>query len=368
MKKTLNLSTLIKKIQLSKKKIILLKRNLDYVNNKKKIQSIDIKLKNLKIYKNSKLTSHLYKKKNILSKNKNDIMQITNILQDIEYWIKIFVQEPDKTIEKEINIQYKKLKKKLKKLEIYTMFDNKHDHNNCYIDIQSGSGGIESQDWTKMLLKMYLKYSFNKKFKSKIISQSAGETGGIKSITLKIKGEYAFGWFRTETGIHRLVRKSPFDTSNKRHTSFSSVFVYPELKNNIHIDIQPKNLRIDVYRSSGAGGQHVNKTESAVRITHIPTGIVTQCQNERSQHKNKHAALKQLTSKLYRIETEKKKIEKKKTNTKKPSIRWGNQIRSYILDDSRIKDIRTKIERNDVYQILNGDLHQFIKTSLKIGL
>ncbi|VFP86054.1 Peptide chain release factor RF2 [Buchnera aphidicola (Cinara pseudotaxifoliae)] len=340
----------------------------DCVNEKKKIQSIDNKLKNLKFYKNSKLISQLYKKKYILSKNKKNVMQITNILQDTEYWIKIFTKEPDVTIEKEINIQYQKLKKKINKLEICTMFNKEHDYNNCYIDIQSGSGGVESQDWTKMLLKMYLKYSFSKKFKSSIISQSIGETGGIKSITLKIKGKYAFGWFRTEAGIHRLVRKSPFDINNKRHTSFSSVFVYPELNHDIHIDIQPKDLRIDVYRSSGAGGQHVNKTESAVRITHIPTGIVTQCQNERSQHKNKHTALKQLTSKLYRIETEKKNTEKKQINVKKPSIRWGNQIRSYILDDSRIKDIRTKIERNDIYQVLNGDLHQFIETSLKIGL
>ncbi|VFP81183.1 Peptide chain release factor RF2 [Buchnera aphidicola (Cinara kochiana kochiana)] len=364
----LDLLILNKKIKKLKNKIFLLKKNTNFVHNSKKIQSIDIKIKTLTSHNNSKLISRLYKQKNFLSQEKNTIKILINRLYDIEYWIKLFNKEQDLEILKEINTQYQKLTKKLHKLEIYTMFNNKHDKNNCYIDIQSGSGGIESQDWTKMLLKMYLKYSLNKKFKTNIITKSTGEIGGIKSITLKIKGNFAFGWFRTETGIHRLVRKSPFNASNRRHTSFSSVFVYPELNNDININIESKNLRIDVYRASGAGGQHVNRTESAVRITHIPSGIVTQCQNNRSQHKNKSTAIKQLKAKLYKLEINKKKIEKKIINQNKLDIGWGNQIRSYILDDSRIKDIRTKIERNDIHNVLNGDLNQFIETSLKMGL
>ncbi|VFP88547.1 Peptide chain release factor RF2 [Buchnera aphidicola (Cinara piceae)] len=339
----------------------------DFFNKKKKIKYINKQIKNLILHKNYEIVSALYKKKNILSQKIYKIQKIIKIFQEIEYWMHIFNEEKDLSIIQEINMQYLKIKKKIKKLEIYTMFKNKYDKNNCYMDIQSGSGGVESQDWTKILLKMYLKYSYSKNFKTKIITESIGETGGIKSVTLKIKGNFAFGWFRTETGIHRLVRKSPFDTSNKRHTSFSSIFVYPELKKDILIDIKPENLRIDVYRASGAGGQHVNRTESAVRITHIPTGIVTQCQNDRSQHKNKNTAIKQLKAKLYNMEIKKKNLEKENINKNKLDIRWGNQIRSYILDDSRIKDIRTNIERNDIFNVLNGDLNQFIETNLKMG-
>ncbi|VFP78257.1 Peptide chain release factor RF2 [Buchnera aphidicola (Cinara cuneomaculata)] len=364
----LDLLVLNQKIKKLNNKIIILKKNINYSNNNRKIQSINLKIKNLTFNNNSKLISALYKKKNILSLEIDKIKELIDKLHDIEYWIDIFSIEQDMEILKEINIQYYKLIKKLRKLEIYTMFNNKYDKNNCYIDIQSGSGGIESQDWTKILFNMYLKYAHNKKFKTNIITKSIGEIGGIKSITLKIKGNFAFGWLRTETGIHRLVRKSPFNANNRRHTSFSSVFVYPELNNDININIEPKNLRIDVYRASGAGGQHVNRTESAVRITHIPTGIVTQCQNNRSQHKNKSTAIKQLKAKLYKIEINKKNIEKKNINKNKLDICWGNQIRSYILDDSRIKDSRTKLERNDIYHVLNGDLNQFIETSLKMGL
>ncbi len=245
------------------------------------------------------------------------------------------------------------------------MFSNQYDQNNCYVDIQSGSGGIESQDWSKILLKMYIRWAAKKKLKSKIIQETCGEITGLKSVTLKITGKYAFGWFRTETGIHRLVRKSPFDTGNRRHTSFSSVFVYPSIKKNTKINLNPNDLRIDVYRSSGAGGQHVNRTESAVRITHIPTGITTQCQNDRSQHKNKNIALKQLYSKLYNVNLKKEKDIKKKINKNKLTIRWGNQIRSYILDSSRIKDIQTGIETSAVNSVLNGNLQIFVETNLK---
>ncbi|ABJ90731.1 peptide chain release factor 2 [Buchnera aphidicola] len=363
----LEISILKKKIKKLKDKITILKRNLDYFYIKKKIKLINFKIKKLFKKKKFKKISSLYKKKNNFLKKINIFKKFKKKIKDIKNWIKIFKLENDINILKEINIQYKAIKNKIYVLESYMMFNHKNDKNNCYLDIQSGSGGLESQDWTKMLLKMYLKYLYKKKFVTKIISETVGDNGGIKSITLSIKGKFAFGWLRTETGIHRLVRKSPFDAGKKRHTTFSSIFVYPALTNNIDINLQSKNLRIDVYRSSGAGGQHVNRTESAVRITHLPTGIVTQCQNSRSQHKNKNTAIKQLKAKLYEIEIKKKKIEKKKINKKKSNIRSGNQIRSYILDDSRIKDMRTKLERKDINNVLNGDIHEFIKKSLKMG-
>jgi len=248
------------------------------------------------------------------------------------------------------------------------MFSGKYDHLNCYVDLQSGSGGTEAQDWTNMLLRMYVKWSDRKKFKTELIEISEGEIAGIKSATIKISGEYAFGWFRTETGIHRLVRKSPFNANGHRHTSFCSAFVYPDINHDISIKIKKSDLRIDVYRASGAGGQHVNRTESAVRITHLPSGTVTQCQNDRSQHKNKEQAMKQLIAKLHHIETEKQKTEKQKSNNNKLTISWSSQIRSYILDDARIKDLRTGIECRDIQSILDGKLDLFVKQSLKLGI
>lgn len=245
------------------------------------------------------------------------------------------------------------------------MFFGKYDHCNCYVDIQSGSGGIEAQDWASMLLRMYLRWVHNKGFITKIIEESPGEVSGIKSITVKINGSYSYGWLRTESGVHRLVRKSPFDSGKRRHTSFASVFVYPDIDHDINIHIKPEDIRIDVYKASGAGGQHVNRTESAVRITHIPTNIVTQCQSDRSQHKNKNQAMKQLKSKLYNFELQKKNHEKKIREHNKQSITWGNQIRSYILDHSRIKDLRTGIEKRNIKAILDGDLDDFIRTSIK---
>jgi len=248
------------------------------------------------------------------------------------------------------------------------MFSKKNDHCNCYIDIQSGSGGTEAQDWAYMLLRMYLRWADKKKFKTEMIYESVGEIVGIKSATVRVIGEYAFGWLRTETGIHRLIRKSPFDSGKRRHTSFSSIFIYPEIDNKIDINIKSSDLRIDVYRASGAGGQHVNRTESAVRITHLPTNIVTQCQNNRSQHKNKEYAIKQMKLKLYEMQMQAKQQEKQKIEKNKSDITWGNQIRSYILDNSKVKDLRTKIETTDIQAVLNGDLDNFIEQSLIIGL
>ncbi|CAD83332.1 peptide chain release factor 2 (RF-2) [Candidatus Blochmanniella floridana] len=286
-------------------------------------------------------------------------------LQDLSDLIKIVVHN-DSLLINEIQEQLIHIDRILFQLEMCQMFSKKYDDCNCYVDIQSGSGGTEAQDWANMLLRMYLKWIDNKGFNVEIVTESCGDFSGIKSTTIKVIGPYVYGWLRTESGIHRLVRKSPFDATGKRHTSFASVFVYPELDDNIDIQIRPEDLRIDVYRASGAGGQHVNRTESAVRITHIPTNIVTQCQSDRSQHKNKNQAIKQLKAKLYNFELHKKRIEKKIRENKKKDITWGNQIRSYVLDHSRIKDLRTGLEKHNVKAVLNGDLDDFIKTSIKV--
>ena len=260
------------------------------------------------------------------------------------------------------------LKKNINALETTQMFRTKEDQYDAYIDIQSGSGGTEAQDWVAMLLRMYLRWLESKKFTHEVVELSEGEVAGYKSATIKVCGDYAYGWLRTETGVHRLVRKSPFDSGSRRHTSFASVFVYPQINEDIDVQVNPSDLRIDVYRASGAGGQHVNTTESAVRITHLPSKIVTQCQNDRSQHKNKESAMKQLRAKLYLFELDKKNEIKNKVESEKSDISWGNQIRSYILDDSRIKDLRTKHETGNTQAVLDGDLDAFIETSLKEGL
>ena len=248
------------------------------------------------------------------------------------------------------------------------MFAGEMDPNNAYLDIQSGAGGTEAQDWAEMLLRMYLRWAEAHDFKAEVIEASAGEVAGIKSATVHVIGEYAYGWLRTETGVHRLVRKSPFDSGNRRHTSFASVFVAPEVDDDIDIEVDPSDLRIDVYRASGAGGQHVNRTESAVRITHLPTNIVVQCQNDRSQHKNKAQAMNQLKAKLYELELQKRRAEASAVEETKADVGWGSQIRSYVLDQSRIKDLRTGIETGNTQAVLDGDLDDFIEASLKQGL
>jgi peptide chain release factor 2 len=253
-------------------------------------------------------------------------------------------------------------------LEFRRMFAGEMDASSAFVDIQSGAGGTEAQDWAEMLLRMYLRWAENHGFRTEMIEASAGEVAGIKSATVKFVGEYAYGWLRTETGVHRLVRKSPFDSGNRRHTSFASVFVSPEVEDDIDIEVDPSDLRIDVYRASGAGGQHVNRTESAVRITHEPTGIVVQCQNDRSQHKNKATAMKQLKAKLYELELQKRRSEADALEDSKADVGWGNQIRSYVLDQSRIKDLRTGVETGNTQAVLDGDLDEFIEASLKQGL
>ena len=278
------------------------------------------------------------------------------------------VEENDQDTANAVEQDLAGLEAALDKLEFRRMFSGETDENNAYLDIQAGSGGTEAQDWAEMLLRMYLRWGEDKGFKTTLVEASAGEVAGLKSATVQFEGEYAFGWLRTETGVHRLVRKSPFDSGGRRHTSFASVFVSPEIDDNIEIDINPADLRVDTYRSSGAGGQHVNTTDSAVRITHEPSGIVSSCQTERSQHQNRDNAMKQLRAKLFEMEMLKRSAEKQAMEDSKADIGWGGQIRSYVLDDARIKDLRTGVETRNTQSVLDGALDPFIQASLKQGL
>lgn len=289
-------------------------------------------------------------------------------LVDAQELLDIAVEEQDADTVGEVEQELAGLNAKLETLEFRRMFSGEMDPNNAYLDIQSGSGGTEAQDWASMLLRMYLRWGEKKGFKTELIEVSDGDVAGIKSATIQFSGDYAFGWLRTETGVHRLVRKSPFDSGSRRHTSFASIFVSPEIDDNVDIDINPADLRIDTYRSSGAGGQHVNTTDSAIRITHEPSGIVVQCQNQRSQHQNKDKAMQQLRAKLYELEMMKRSEAAQALEDTKSDIGWGSQIRSYVLDSSRIKDLRTNIETSNCNAVLDGDLDPFIEASLKQGL
>jgi peptide chain release factor 2 len=276
--------------------------------------------------------------------------------------------ENDEGMATEIERDASKLETDVRKLEFKRMFRGEMDSHNAFLDIQAGAGGTEAQDWAQMLLRMYLKWAASRGFDAEVIDSQAGEVAGMKSATIEIKGDYAYGWLRTETGVHRLVRKSPFDSGNRRHTSFASVFISPEVDDDIKVDLNPADIKMDVYRSSGAGGQHVNKTESAVRLTHGPTGIVVACQNERSQHKNRATAMKMLKAKMYELEFNKRNAAAKVLEDSKSDVSWGNQIRSYVLDQSRIKDLRTGVEIGDTTKVLDGNLDPFMEASLKAGL
>ncbi len=296
------------------------------------------------------------------------ILNLETGVSDCNDLIELAVEEHDEATLQTVTEDIEQLEQQLASLEFRRMFSGKQDHTNAYIDIQAGSGGTEAQDWAQMLMRMYLRWCDNHEFKTDIIEESPGEVAGLKSATIQVSGEYAFGWLRTESGVHRLVRKSPFDSGNRRHTSFAAVFIYPDVDDSIEVDINPADLRIDTYRASGAGGQHVNRTDSAVRITHEPTGIVVQCQNDRSQHKNKAQAMKQLKAKLYEHEQQKQNEQKQALEDSKSDIGWGSQIRSYVLDQSRIKDLRTGVENTNTQAVLDGDLDKFIEASLKSGL
>ncbi len=296
------------------------------------------------------------------------VKSLDTSFSDIQELIELAREEEDESLLEEALSDLEGASATLEKLEFRRMFSGDMDASNAYLDIQAGSGGTEAQDWAEMLLRMYLRWGEQKDFKTELVEVSAGEVAGIKSATLHFEGEFAFGWLRTETGVHRLVRKSPFDSGNRRHTSFASVFVSPEVDDDIEIDLDMSQVRVDTYRASGAGGQHVNKTDSAIRLTHEPSGIVVQCQSQRSQHKNKDMAIKQLKAKLYELEELKKKESLQEIEDEKADIGWGSQIRSYVLDSSRIKDLRTNIETSNTGAVLDGDLDRFMEASLKMGL
>lgn len=333
-----------------------------------RLEEVNAELEQPDIWNEPEKAQALGKERSSLEVIVNTIRQLEQGLEDVEGLLELAVEADDEETFHEAVAELDDLEQKLATLEFRRMFSGPHDAADCYVDLQAGSGGTEAQDWTEMLLRMYLRWAESKGFKTELVEVSDGDVAGIKSATIRVCGEYAFGWLRTETGIHRLVRKSPFDSNNRRHTSFSAAFIYPEIDEDIDIEINPADLRIDVYRASGAGGQHVNKTESAVRITHIPSGIVVQCQNGRSQHQNKDQAMKQLKAKLYEMEMMKKNAEKQALEESKSDIGWGSQIRSYVLDDSRIKDLRTGVENRNTQAVLDGDLDRFIEASLKAGL
>ncbi len=340
----------------------------DYDAKKERLEEVNAELEQPDVWNEPQRAQALGKERASLEAVVETIDQLTQGGEDVNELLMLAVEEDDQETFDEVEPELVELEAKLTKLEFRRMFSGEHDASDCYIDLQAGSGGTEAQDWTNMMLRMYLRWADAKGFKAEVIEVSEGDVAGLKSATVRITGEYAYGWLRTETGVHRLVRKSPFDSGGRRHTSFASAFVYPEIDDNIDIDINPSDLRIDVYRASGAGGQHVNTTESAVRITHVPTNTVVQCQNDRSQHKNKDQAMKQLRAKLFELELQKQNAEKQANEDAKSDIGWGSQIRSYVLDDSRIKDLRTGIENRNTQAVLDGDLDKFIEASLKSGL
>jgi len=310
----------------------------------------------------------LGKERSQLEKVVGELDELSTALGDADELIALAIEEDDEATAGEVAADLDVIETRVAGLEFRRMFSGEMDDSNAFVDIQSGAGGTEAQDWAEMILRMYLRWAESHGFETEVIEASAGEVAGIKSATVRVVGDHAYGWLRTETGVHRLVRKSPFDSGNRRHTSFASVFISPEVDDDIDIDIDPGDLRIDVYRASGAGGQHVNRTESAVRITHMPTNIVVQCQNDRSQHKNKATAMKQLKAKLYEFELQKRRADASKVEESKADVGWGNQIRSYVLDQSRIKDLRTGIETGNTQAVLDGGLDEFIEAGLKQGL
>ncbi|WP_345250605.1 peptide chain release factor 2 [Pigmentiphaga soli] len=329
---------------------------------------MNAELESADVWNDPKHAQELGREKKALETVVLTISEIESGLRDAAELFEMARADDDDATLESIAADAAALEQKVGGLEFRRMFANPADPLNCFLDIQAGAGGTEAQDWAAMLLRQYLKYAERKGFKAEVMEESEGEVAGIKSATIKLEGEYAFGYLRTETGVHRLVRKSPFDSSGGRHTSFASVFVYPEVDDSFEIEINPADLRVDTFRASGAGGQHINKTDSAVRITHIPTGIVVQCQNDRSQHRNRAEAMQMLKSRLFELEMRKRMAEQQKLEDSKTDVGWGHQIRSYVLDQSRIKDLRTNVEISNTQKVLDGDLDPFIEASLKQGV
>ena len=338
------------------------------IDKQKRLKSIEDSLSTESVWSNLELSQSLNKEKSSLEKALENYNHIKEKVSDNLMLFEMASEESDDEAINEILQEYSLMEQGVIDLEFRRMFTNKMDPSSAYVDIQSGSGGTEAQDWAEMLLRMYSKWAESRGFKISVTEISHGEVAGIKSASLHVEGDHAYGWLRTKTGIHRLVRKSPFDSGNRRHTSFASVFISPEVDDSIEIEINPSDIRIDTYRASGAGGQHVNKTDSAVRLTHEPSGVVAQCQSDRSQHKNKENAFKQLKSKLYELELQKQNEERQVLEESKSDIGWGSQIRSYVLDQSRIKDLRTGYETGNTSAVLNGEIDEFIKCSLNEGV
>ncbi|MBC3928315.1 peptide chain release factor 2 [Undibacterium sp. CY21W] len=345
-----------------------LRRYLDFDIKSEKLEQVNAELEDPTVWNDPKRAQDLGKEKKSLEAVVNTLTEAESGLRDANDLFAMAKEENDDDTLESIEADAQHLRELVEGMEFRRMFNNPMDPNNCFIDIQAGAGGTEAQDWASMLLRQYLRYCERKGFKVEILEQSDGDVAGIKTATLKVEGDYAYGFLRTETGVHRLVRKSPFDSNNGRHTSFSSLFVYPEVDDSFEIDINPADVRTDTYRASGAGGQHINKTDSAVRLTHGPSGIVVQCQNDRSQHRNRAEAWEMLKAKLFELELRKRMSEKQNLEDSKTDVGWGHQIRSYVLDQSRIKDLRTGFETGNTKAVLDGDIDEFIAASLKQGV
>ncbi len=340
----------------------------DYPTKRERLEEVSRELENPRIWDEPARAQDLGRERARLHTIVGGIDELTSALADAHELLELAIADGDDDTARAVTHDLERLEATVGKLEFQRMFSGEMDTCNAFVDIQAGAGGTEAQDWAEMLLRMYLRWCEHRGWKTELMEVSGGDVAGIKSATFRVEGDYVYGWLKTEIGVHRLVRKSPFDSDNRRHTSFTSVFVSPEVDNEIHVEINPADIKMDVYRSSGAGGQHVNKTESAVRLTHVPTGTVVACQVERSQHSNRDRAMKMLAAKLYELEVRKRNAERDAVEATKSDIGWGSQIRNYVLDQSRIKDLRTGIERTDTQKVLDGDLDEFIEASLKSGL
>ncbi|MFT2099563.1 peptide chain release factor 2 [Marinomonas sp. 2405UD66-6] len=364
----MEINPILSKIKDLSARALTLRGYLDYDSKKERLEEVNRELEDPDVWNDAEYAQKLGKERASLEAVVETLDSLESGVNDSKELLEIAVEDGDEDSVEAVQLELEELDALLAKLEFRRMFSKEMDESSAFLDIQSGSGGTEAQDWANILLRMYLRWGEDKGFKVELMEVSAGDVAGIKSATIRFEGEYAFGWLRTETGVHRLVRKSPFDSGNRRHTSFASVFVSPEIDDNVEIEINPADIRTDTYRSSGAGGQHVNTTDSAVRITHIPTNIVVQCQNQRSQHANRDFAMKQLRAKLYEFEMMKRTEAAQAVEDSKSDIGWGSQIRSYVLDASRIKDLRTGVESSNTGAVLDGNLDQFIVASLKQGL